>query len=156
MKTVISFVNNNIYSICKNCIHILQFVFIFIAPGEPNNVRINIVDYQTVNISWSSPLLTAGESTMYELKLNYYSKETDKKGEKSVPLKPDQQHRRTYQITSLLPYSDNYISVREAAGDALKWGNFSSPVLFSLPEGGMVFVALEFLIIVLSMLLRIY
>ena len=44
-------------------------------------------------------------------------------------------HGRQYKITTLRPYADYKISIREGAGDQPIWGNFSEPVPFQMPEG---------------------
>ncbi|XP_012557847.2 receptor-type tyrosine-protein phosphatase F isoform X1 [Hydra vulgaris] len=104
-----------------------------LAPGEPLSVKVEVLDSQNVKIIWFPPEMTE-ESTMYEFKWSYYSKETHKTYEESLQVKPGETENRVYLLTKMLPYSDYSISVREAVGNNI-WGNFSDPVNFTLPEG---------------------
>ena len=39
-------------------------------------------------------------------------------------------------MTTLRPYADYKISIREGTGVKPVWGNFSKAVIFQMPEGG--------------------
>lgn len=87
-------------------------------------------------VAWKPPSNNWDQVSKYQMKLEFSSR--DKPIETDCALlnfTHDRVHGRQYKITTLRPYADYKLSIREGTGDKPVWGNFSKPVIFQMPEG---------------------
>ena len=72
----------------------------------------------------------------YQMKLKFTSRDTPIENDCALlNFTHDRVDGCQDKITTLRPYADYKISIREGTGDKPVWGNFSNPVIFQMPEG---------------------
>ena len=107
-----------------------------IAPSVPLNVDPEVVDQKSIVVKWERPSENWNQVSKYQVKLEFRSRDKPtESGRVLLNFTHDRIHGRQYKITTLRPYADYKLSIREGTGDKPVWGNFSEPVTFQMPEG---------------------
>ncbi|KAK3755298.1 hypothetical protein QZH41_014606, partial [Actinostola sp. cb2023] len=103
-----------------------------IVPGQPQDVRVDVLNPRTIKITWHSPDPSISRITGYMVKWTKRGHLDGSAVDNQKIVKVSGSYYRRTPVTGLLPYNMYTFTVREQYDG--KWGVFSAPVDQMMPE----------------------